>query len=64
MYFKKLLNLRKKYYNSSRGDKFYTWGSNYNYKTEKEMDNFISKKNEAGGTYSYYIAIGKKKRKF
>jgi hypothetical protein len=55
-YFNKLRQLRNKYYNSSRGDKFYTWGSNYYYKNESEMDDFISKEYGPDGTYSYYIA--------
>ena len=60
IYFKKLKELRLKYYNSSRGDKFYTWGSNYYYKNETEMDKFIENKSGPDGTYSYYIAeIGK-----
>jgi hypothetical protein len=60
IYFRKLRELKLKYYNSSRGDKFYTWGSNYYYKTEAEMDSFFDKKYGGGGTTSYYIAeIGK-----
>jgi hypothetical protein len=55
-YFNKLRQLRNKYYNSSRGDKFYAWGSNYYYKNESEMDDFISKEYGPDGTYSYYIA--------
>ena len=55
-YFNKLRELRQKYYNSSRGDKFYTWGSNYYYKTEAEMDSFIASEYGPDGTYSYYIA--------
>lgn len=46
IYFNKLNELRKKYYKSSRGDKFYTWGNSYYNKTESEMDDFIS--NEYG----------------
>ena len=56
IYFRKLRELRMKYYNRHRGDKFYTWGSNYYFKTESEMDNFISSKNGHDGTTSYYIA--------
>ena len=56
IYFKKLRELRDKYYNSERGDKFYTWGSSYYYKTESEMDSFISSKYGPDGTSSYYIA--------
>ena len=55
-YFRKLHELRLKYYNSGRGDKFYTWGSGYYYKTEQEMDNFIASRYGPDGTYSYYIA--------
>ena len=55
-YFRKLRELRLKYYNSSRGDKFYTWGSNYYYKNEQEMDSFIASKYGPDGTESYYIA--------
>ena len=55
-YFRKLRDLRLKYYKSSRGDKFYTWGSNYYYKNEQEMDSFIASKYGPDGTYSYYIA--------
>ena len=56
IYFKKLSDLKLKYYNSSRGDKFYTWGSKYYYKTESEMDSFIANKKGTDGTSSYYIA--------
>ena len=56
IYFKKLSDLKLKYYKSSRGDKFYTWGSNYYYKTESEMDSFIANKKGTDGTCSYYIA--------
>ena len=55
-YFSKLRELRNKYYNSARGDKFYTWGSGFYYKNESEMDAFISSMNGPDGTYSYYIA--------
>ena len=55
-YFRKLRELRLKYYNSSRGDKFYTWGSDYYYKTEAEMDRFIADMHGPDGTTSYYIA--------
>ena len=56
IYFKKLRELRLKYYNSARGDKFYTWGSSYYYKTESEMDSFISNKYGQDGISSYFIA--------
>jgi hypothetical protein len=56
IYFRKLRELRNRYYNSSRGDKFYTWGSGYYYKTENEMDKFINDKYGPDGTSSYYIA--------
>jgi hypothetical protein len=63
-YFSKLRELRLKYYNSSRGDKFYTWGNKYYYKTEAEMDSFIENKKGEGGTGSYYIAeIGRENKK-
>ena len=60
-YFEKLRELKQKYYNSSRGDKFYIWGSGYFYLNEKEFDRFI---NEEVGKFderhNYYIAeIGK-----
>ena len=38
IYFKKLRELRNKYYKSERGDKFYIWGSNYYYRNEAEME--------------------------
>ena len=56
IYFNKLIELKDKYYKSSRGDKFYTWGSNYYYKTESEMDQFIQGRKGKDGTVSYYIA--------
>ena len=56
IYFKKLVELKSQYYNKLRGDKFYTWGNSYYYKTEEEMDSFIAKKNASDGTISYYIA--------
>jgi hypothetical protein len=55
-YFRKLRELRLKYYNGSRGDKFYTWGSSYYYNTEAQMDSFIANKYGPDGTYSYFIA--------
>ena len=55
-YFNKLASLRNQYYNSSRGDKFYTWSSNYQYLTESSMNNFINNKSGGGGTDSYLIA--------
>lgn len=56
--------LRNQYYNSSRGDKFYTWGSSYYYKTESEMDSFIkSEKGYDRSRHSHYIAeIGKENK--
>ena len=64
VYFNKLNQLRRQYYNSLRGDKFYTWGSSYYYKTESEMDSFI--KNEKGydrSRHSHYISeIGKENK--
>ena len=59
-YFEKIREIKQKYYNSSRGDKFYIWGSGYFYLNEK-IDRFI---NEEVGKFderhSYYIAeIGK-----
>ena len=60
IYFNKLRELRLKYYNSVRGDKFYTWSNNYYYKNENEMDKFIQNKNGSELAYIYYIAeIGK-----
>ena len=56
IYFRKLRELRNQYYNSSRGDKFYTWGSSFYYLTESQMDNFISEEDGPDGTSSYYIA--------
>ena len=56
IYFTKLKELKLKYYKKDRGDKFYTWGSNYYYKTENEMDNFITGQKGTDGTTSYYIA--------
>jgi hypothetical protein len=62
-YFNKLRALRKEYYKSERGDKFYTWGSKKHYLTEEEMDDFISKEDGNEGTYSYLIAeIGKENK--
>ena len=64
IYFKKLKELRLKYYNSARGDKFYTWGNSYYYKNEIEMDKFIQNKQGNDGTKSFYIAeIGKETQK-
>ena len=59
-YFEKIKEIKQKYYNSSRGDKFYIWGSGYFYLNEK-IDRFI---NEEVGKFderhSYYITeIGK-----
>ena len=45
-YFRKLSELRLKYYNKTGGDKFYTWGDNYYYKIEQEIGRFIA--NEYG----------------
>ena len=60
IYFNKLRELRLKYYNSVRGDKFYTWSNNYYYKNENEIDKFIQNKNGSELAYIYYIAeIGK-----
>ena len=61
LYFSKLRELVNKYYNSSRGDKFYTWGSNYYYKSKSEIDDFISNKSrKEGKRCSHIIAeIGK-----
>ena len=56
IYFRKLKELRIIYYNSKRGDKFYTWGNNYCYKTEAEMDSFISSKIGQGTATSYNIS--------
>ena len=60
IYFSKLNELKLKYYKRERGDKFYTWGSSFYYKTEEMMDQFIQGKVGTDGTRSYYIAeIGK-----
>ena len=57
IYFQKLREIKGKYYNNSRGDKFYIWGSDYYYKTEKEMDRFIDEEiGQFNERYSYYIA--------
>ena len=57
IYFKKLRQLIQKYYCSSRGDKFYTWGNGYFYKTEKEMNRFIKEEvSQSSQRHSYYIA--------
>ena len=55
-YFSKLKELRTKYYKSSRGDKFYIWGSDYKYRNESEMERFLSGEYTGGGTSSYLIA--------
>ena len=57
IYFKKLHELKTKYYDGSRGDKFFTWGTKYYYKTELEMDTFISNKTGIDDTLSYNIAL-------
>ena len=61
IYFKKLNELIKLYYSSSRGDKFYTWSNGYFYKTEKEMNRFIIEEvGQPSERHSHYIAeIGK-----
>ena len=60
-YFNKLRVLRKEYYKSERGDKFYTWGDKYHHLTEEQTDEFISKEDGDESTYSKLIAgIGKK----
>ena len=56
IYFNKLKELKLKYFKKDRGDKFYTWGSNYYYKSENEMDKFIEQKIGSDDTISYYIA--------
>ena len=55
-YFNKLASLRNQYYNSSRGDKFYTWDSSYRYLTESSMNDFINNREGRGGTDSSLIA--------
>ena len=60
IFFNKVRELRLKYYNSTRGDKFYTCGSNYYYKNEIEMDKFIENKYGFDDIYIINIAeIGK-----
>jgi hypothetical protein len=57
IYFKKLRELIRHYYCSSRGDKFYTWSNGYFYKTEKEMNRFINEEvGQSSERHSYYIA--------
>ena len=58
IYFKKVHELKTKYYDGSRGDKFFTWGTKYYYKTELEMNTFISnKRGNDNDTLSYNIAL-------
>ena len=57
IYFKKLRELIQHYYNSQRGDKFYTWSNGYSYKTEKEMNRFINEEvGDSSERHNYYIA--------
>ena len=57
IYFKKLRELIRHYYCSSRGDKFYTWSNGYFYKTEKEIKRFINEEvGQSRERHSYYIA--------
>ena len=57
IYFKKLREIKQRYYNNSRGDKFYIWGSGYYYKTDKEMDRFIDEEiGQFNERHSKYIA--------
>ena len=55
-YFNKLRVLRKEYYKSERGDKFYTWGDKYHHLTEEQTDEFISKEDGDESTDSRLIA--------
>ena len=61
LYFSKLRDIKNKYYNSSRGDKFYIWGDGYLCKNESEIDAFILVKcGFFKERHNYYIAeIGK-----
>ena len=56
LYFKKLIELKNKYYNMSRGDKFYIWEDRYQCLSHSEMNKFISNKKGNGGTSSSLIA--------
>ena len=57
IYFQKLREIKQKYYNNSRGDKFYIWGSGYYYKTEKKMDRLIDEEiGQFNERHSKYIA--------
>jgi len=56
IYFSKLKVLKNQYFNSSRGDKFYVWGSQYMYRNQSEMERFLSGEHIGGGTDNYLIA--------
>ena len=56
IYFSTLNSLVSKYYNSSRGDKFYVWGSDYKIMNQSKMESFLSGAKLGGGTDSYLIA--------
>ena len=56
IHFSTLNSLVSKYYNSSRGDKFYVWGSDYKIRNQSEMESFLSRAKLGGGTDSYLIA--------
>ena len=67
IYFKQLRILRDKYYNSERGDKFYTWDNKITYMSKDEMNKFIDEEKGDGGTESTLIAkmaIENKSEKF
>ena len=61
LYFSKLRDIKNKYYNISRGDKFYIWGDGYFCKNESEIEAFILVKcGFFKERHGYYIAeIGK-----
>ena len=55
-YYSKIRELVNKYYKTERGDKFYTWGSYYHYKTNDEMNQYINNEEGTEGTDSSKIA--------
>ena len=55
-YYSKIRELVNKYYKTERGDKFYTWGSYYHYKTTDEMNQYINNEEGTEGTDSSKIA--------
>ena len=55
-YYSKIRELVNKYYNSERGDKFYTWSQRFQFKTTAEMNQYIIDKKGTKGTDSSLIA--------